>query len=144
MIAGDICIRETAITTPEETALAAAQRMQEFNVGCLVVVEHRDEGNKPVGIITDRDLALNVTAQDGQPSVIAVGNVMSSSLFTVKETEKIYDILQKMRYHGIRRVPVVNHIGLLIGILTADDILEVLHRQISQIIGVIQKEQPSI
>ena len=144
MTAGELCIRDTVVISKEETTQIAARRMLDYNVGCLIVVEHDSQGNKPVGIVTDRDLALKVVAGDVRPSSLTVEAVMSEALLAVIEMERLYDVLQKMNHKGIRRVPVVDQRGYLQGLLTADDILEFLSHEMKEIIGVIQKEQPSI
>ena len=144
MTAGELCIRDTVVISPQETTQIAAKRMLDYNVGCLIVVEHDGQGNKPVGIVTDRDLTLKVIAGDARPSSLTVGTVMNNALLAAVEIERVYDVLQKMNHKGVRRVPVIDDRGYLQGLLTADDILEFLNQEMAEIIGVIRKEQPEI
>ena len=107
-----------------------------------MVVEKEAAGNKQVGIVTDRDLALKVVAGDALAEAIPVSTVMSEKLLTATEIEKIYNLLQRMQFRGVRRVPVIDEKGYLSGILTADDILEFHIEELSRIINIIKKERP--
>ena len=144
MTAGELCLRDVVVVTQQDTVLTAARRMLDYNVGCLIVVEQDGQGDKPVGIVTDRDLTLKVIAGDAKPSSLKIGAVMTETLLAAVEIERIYDVLQKMNHKGVRRLPVVDEKGYLQGLLTADDILEFVNQEMSEIIGVIRKEQPKI
>lgn len=122
----DLCTLETQIIEKNETAQAAALAMQAAKVGSLVVVDALPNGDLPIGIITDRDIALKVASQDVRPSMLVVADFASETLLTVEGKEDVYDVLGKMRQKSVRRVPVVDKAGFLIGIISIDDILEFL------------------
>src|SRR5579864_5921871 len=94
----------------------------------LVVVETDALGRvaRPIGVLTDRDLVLTLLARDVIPSAVSVGDVMTVNPVTIRDSDSIEDALQKMREHGVRRMPVVGERGDLMGVLSTDDILRVL------------------
>jgi CBS domain-containing protein len=95
----------------------------------------------PLGILTDRDLVIEVLARDVDMDSVVVGDVMSFDIVSVTEDTKLIDAIKVMRNKGIRRLPVVNTAGGLEGILTVDDVLELLAEQISDLIKLVSVEQ---
>ena len=140
----ELCVRETVITTEKETAFDAAKLMKQYNVGCLVVVKEGKGGNVPLGLITDRDIAIKVTAEDIPPKDTTIDQVMSRDILTIPESADLYEALKKIRFKGVRRAPVVDKSGFLVGIITFDDILEAISKELNEIVQVFQKEQPVI
>ncbi len=130
MSVGRICVRSVATTTPAETLRAAAQRMRERGVGSLVVVDGK---KRPVGVLTDRDLMLRCVAGADDPDGVEVAQVMSTPVVTAGETMPIEDVLSQMSASGIRRVPVVDATGMLVGILALDDVLDLLSEEVTTI-----------
>ena len=100
--------------------------MRKHHVGDVVVVEKQGDLTVPLGIITDRDIVVELIAGEVDLNSVTTGDVMSPELITAGETEGIWDTLQRMRSKGIRRLPVVNDDGGLEGILTIDDLIELL------------------
>jgi CBS domain-containing protein len=98
-------------------------------------------GAKPVGIITDRDLVIEILAAELDPNAVTVGDIMSYDLTTAREEDGLWETLQRMRVKGVRRIPVVNQQGLLAGILTSDDLLEILAGELTELVKIIGKEQ---
>src|SRR5688572_9725864 len=82
----DICNRDVAVATRETTAQAAAKLMRHYHVGSLVVIDHEDGRRVPVGVVTDRDLIMEIHALDLDPRVIAVGDILGDRLVTVPES----------------------------------------------------------
>ena len=116
--------------------------MRKHHVGTLVVVdESKKMGNAiPVGILTDRDIVIEVIAEEVALNTIIVGDVMSDELLTVREVDGIWETMQRMRGRGIRRVPVVNEAGELAGILAIDDLLELLAEELADLSKLIKRE----
>lgn len=141
MSVGQICNRDTVIVRKEDAIVEAAKLLREFHVGSVVVVEDVAGGVKPVGILTDRDLVVEILAAELDPATVSVGDIMSYELCTVGEEDGLWDVLQKMQSKGVRRVPVVNAEGLLAGILTSDDLLELLASELGQLVKVIGRER---
>lgn len=140
MSVGEICNRVVIVANPDSTILQAAQLMRQHHVGSLVVVEQREGLNVPVGIITDRDLVVDVMAPEIDPTVITVGDVMVPELCTIKESAGLFEAIEYMRAKGVRRLPVVNQHGGLAGILALEDLLELLAEELLSLSKLIKQE----
>lgn len=141
MNVGEICNRTVVVARREMVLTEAAYLMREHHVGSLVVVDEREKGRVPVGIVTDRDIVVAVVAEGVDPRKIAVGEVMRPELVTVGEAESVFDALRLMRGRGVRRVPVLAADGTLAGIVTVDDLLEIVAEQLGQLVRAIATEQ---
>lgn len=141
MAIGEICNREVAFAERETTINAAAKLMRHYHVGSLVVVDDLSGKRVPVGIVTDRDLVVEVEAMDLDPKVITVGDIMTNQLITVPESQGVLETMEVMRFKGVRRLPVVDSEGRLAGIVTIDDLLEVLAEELTDLTRIISKEQ---
>ncbi|QHE77361.1 CBS domain-containing protein [Hydrogenophaga sp. PBL-H3] len=140
MLAGDICNRIVVIAERGLSLVQAAQLMRERHVGCLVVVDETAAGRLVVGMFTDRDIVTAVVANELDPTELTVGDVMSRELISVLEDDSIKDMLVTMRRKGIRRLPVVKAHGVLIGLVTLDDLLAVMAEQLREIASVVETE----
>ena len=139
--AGDYCVR-TVVTVERQTPVArCAQLMHDEHVGSLVVVESRDASAVPVGVITDRDIAIEVVAFGIDASALTAGDVMQGNLAVARDDEGLLAVLATMRSNGVRRLPVVDAQGALVGILSADDLWEVLAEEVDSLVRVIKAEQ---
>ena len=142
MTVGDICNRTVVVATKTQTIVDAAKRMRSSHVGDLIVVDIRSGQHVPIGIVTDRDIVISVVAGDPDHiNYLLVSDVMSSDLITAQAHEEIESALKKMHQHGVRRLPVVDGAGALIGILTLDDVLQYLTAQHSELVGLVAREQ---
>jgi CBS domain-containing protein len=141
MSVGRICTRSTDVTYATEPVQIAARRMLDRNVGCLIVVNARQE---PIGIVTDRDLALRVLSAAKDPGTTFVGDVMTADVHTVSETTPIEDALRIMRTGPYRRVPVTDVNNVLLGVVTLDDILDLLTEEFNSIGRLLRQEAPAI
>lgn len=126
MFAGEICNREVVVVGEESSVTEAAQIMREYHVGDIVIVKTSYGKQIPVGILTDRDITLEIVARNVDPETIRVGDAMTFELTTVFEDDDLMSVIEVMRNHGIRRVPVVDMDEALVGILTVDDIIDLL------------------
>ena len=133
MTVGHFCNREVVICRPESTIVEVAQLMRLHHVGDVVIVEDREDIPVPVGIITDRDLVVELIADGVDLDAVTVGDVMSYELVTARTDDSIWETLKRMRGQGVRRIPVVNDQGGLEGILALDDILELLAEELSML-----------
>ena len=140
MTAGKYCNREVIITEPDTTIVEAAQLMRSYHVGTLVVVEKKGDESMPLGVVTDRDLVIEVLAQQVPPEGISVADIMSRDLVMVHENEGLLDTLEIMRVRGVRRVPVINDKGGLEGILSADDALGLINEATNHLIKLMRRE----
>lgn len=137
---GHVC--ETAVvTTFAETSLAdATALMRRAHVGALVVVEDRNGATWPVGILTDRDVAVAL-ASPNAPNLTRVGDVMSKNLIVASDHDDFFDGLSKMRRFGVRRLPIIALDGRLRGIITLDDVIDVLSAKLREAASVVPRER---
>lgn len=141
MTVGAICNRDVVVIEKGANIVEAAHLMREHHVGALVVTEERDSRTVPVGVITDRDIVVEILGEDVPLSAVKVADVMSPELLVVREEDGIWDTIQRMRLKGVRRVPVVNREGGLEGILAVDDLLELIAQELGGMVRVIGREQ---
>jgi CBS domain-containing protein len=124
---------------PGEKAQNISRTMEEENVGSVVVVED----GKPTGIVTDRDLTVQVVGEDVDATAVTAAELMTGDLFTVTEDAGMYGVLSRMSDVGVRRVPVVDHQNDLTGIVTLDDFVVLLSSELEKASEIIQSESPS-
>jgi CBS domain-containing protein len=138
---GEVCNREVVIVQPGETVLEAAQLMRRHHVGDVVVVEERGGRRVPVGIVTDRDLVLEVMAPQIDPATVTVKDILTTDLVTIKKDAGLFEAIEYMHAKGVRRLPVVDDNGGLIGILTLDDLIELLADEMTALARLVKHEQ---
>lgn len=141
MAVGEICHREVVVTAESASVVEAAQLMRTHHVGDLIVVGERDGRNYPVGIVTDRDIVVEVVAAGVNPEALKVGDIMGPEVATVRETEGLFEALRYMRDKGVRRMPVVASGGELVGILTLDDVLSLLAEEMTELAKLVSHER---
>jgi CBS domain-containing protein len=143
MCVGDICRREVVTIAPGAGLSEAAQLMRDKHVGMLVVVESVEgQADRVVrGVLTDRDIVVTVVGRDADPKALKVMDVMTRNPLLVAEDASIGGVLGLMRMDGVRRVPVVGARNELIGVLSIDDVLDVVADQLAAIAGAIRGEQ---
>jgi CBS domain-containing protein len=141
MAIGEICNREVIVVAPETTISEAAQLMRQHHVGDVVVVTEAGGRRQPVGIVTDRDVVVEVVATGLDPAVLTVGDIMVPDLATVPEKTGVFEAIRYMRDQGVRRMPVVGEDGSLIGILALDDLLELLGEELGALARLVAREQ---
>lgn len=132
-----IMTKEITSLPPEASALDAAKFMHEMGVGCVIVA---GEGDKPVGIVTDRDIMSKVIIEEKNPKTVKLKDIMTSPAVTVSEDKHIFDVTKLMSVHGVRRFPVVDKNGKLIGVLALDDILILIGREMHEIATALRVE----
>lgn len=130
---GQICTSQATHCTRDETVQGAALLMRRQHVGDVIVVDQFDGASVPVGILTDRDIVVSVIAPGLDPASLQVGDIMSDDLLTARDSDDVYETIEKMRLRGIRRVPVVDASGSLAGVVSADDLLEFLAEEMGEL-----------
>lgn len=138
---GTICERDVICAGSETTVQAAAKLMRHHHVGCLVIVDQSDGRRVPVGIVTDRDIVVEVSALDLDPNVITIGDIGTPELEVVREGEGLLETVEIMRFKGVRRLPVVSEGGELTGIVSIDDLFEALTGQMSETARILGRER---
>ena len=138
--AGELCTRDVVIIDRNAAMREAATLMREYHVGDLVVVETSAIGNRPVGILTDRDLVVEVIAEGVDLESVSAGDVMSAELLTVTADTGIHETIEQMRARAVRRCPVVDDKGMLAGIISIDDLLDILTEEFHDLISLVQQQ----
>lgn len=141
MLLKDICTNNVVVCDAQTTASRAAELMRHEHVGDLVVVDNPREDGVPLGVITDRDLAIEVLGKGLDPSKTKVGSLMHTPVVIAHESEDTSQVIERMRAHGIRRLPVVAGEGEVIGIVTLNDLLRVLVSDASALLDIMAKGQ---
>lgn len=137
----EICNREVVIMRRNDTVQDAAKLMRQQHVGDVLVCDERGSMKVPVGIVTDRDLVVEIMAADVQRPTMSVGDIMSPELATIRESAGIFEAIQFMRAKGVRRLPVVSDDGALVGILALDDLLELISEELLELSKLVRFEQ---
>jgi CBS domain-containing protein len=135
-----LCRRDVTLAYLDELIHEIARRMRERHVGSVIVVS-RENGRAPIGVLTDRDIVVEVLAAGLDYRSVTVGEVMTREPATVREDDDIVDALRIMRTYGVRRLPVVSRSGALAGIVAIDDLLEFFAGQVNDVVSAIGREQ---
>ena len=142
MTIGSICKRNVAVAPKGESIVDAAKRMRLLHVGTVIVVDQREGKQIPIGMLTDRDIVLSVVASDSDHlPFLSVSDAMSDDLLTAVEDTSLPDALKLMQERGVRRLPVVDHAGTLVGIVTADDVIRFLADELNQVVKLMNHEE---
>ena len=138
---GELCVRQVVVAPRKTSVLEAAKLMRQLHAGDVVVTDESNGCRTPVGIVTDRDIVLEVLAQGLDATSLTVGDIMTRDLTTVRENDGVFQTIQLMRAQGARRAPVVNSQDVLVGIVSVDDFVELLAEELSQLAKLIAREQ---
>ena len=133
MTAGDLCIRNVAVTFRSAVLVDAARTMRNAHVDSLVVVDDTPEGRLVAGMLTDRDIVTAVVARDVDAATLRVGDVMTEDVVTVREDDTVHDVLATMQRRRVRRVPVTGAQHRLVGVIAADDLLRLLCDELARV-----------
>lgn len=142
MLIRDYCNMNIICCEADTGIAVVAGLMRRHHVGDVIVVENRSDGLRiPVGIVTDRDILMESIALDIDAKLFTAGDMMTAPLVTAREDASLFDAIKLMRNRKIRRLPVLAHAGNLFGILTTDDIINLLASELS-LMAAAMVEQP--
>jgi CBS domain-containing protein len=141
MQAGDVCNREVIVIQADESVQVAAELMRRHHVGDVVL--YREEGGRriPTGIVTDRDLVVEVLVPGLDPTALAVRDIVTSPLSVARTDDSLFDALERMRAKAVRRLPVVDADGALAGILTMDDVIGLFTEMQVRLWAVVERQR---
>jgi CBS domain-containing protein len=131
----EFCHRNVVCATRETTITEAANLMRQHHIGDVIIVETRGGKRIPVGIVTDRDIVVEVVAAGIDPSLLKLGDLRIAPLVTVGEDASYAETVSRMSVEGVRRMPVVGADGALVGIITLDDMLWQLAAPLAALAG---------
>jgi CBS domain-containing protein len=135
---GDYCEKPAATVSGAETVRAVAQRMKHEGLGSLAVVVD----GRPVGIVTDRDLVLETLGNRLDPGSVTVEEIASRPLISVDQNAPVREAVRMIRRHAIRRLPVVDEEGDLVGIVAADDLLALAAAELGGLAVAVRAQFP--
>ncbi len=139
MSLGHICRRDVVTVSPDTTVSEVTRIMEDKNLGSVIVAG----GDDRFGIVTDRDIALRVVNRCLDPVRTPIEDVMTQDLvLTFREDMGLFEALEQIRKSAVRRFPVVDVDGRLVGIITLDDIIRLLGKEIAGVASVIENEGP--
>jgi CBS domain-containing protein len=139
---GAVCIREVVVAEATEPVLELARLMRHYHVGDVVIVTRRGDKRYPTGMVTDRDIVVDalVTSLDGISELLA-SDLVNRPIVSVREDLSIDDALEIMRKNGVRRAPVVDQDGALVGILAVDDLVELFATRLAELSTLFARER---
>ncbi len=137
-----LCRREIVCVDVKTKVLEATQLMEEMNVGSVVVIQN----DRPVGIVTDRDIVLRVINKKLDPAKCPIGDIMSLDVVTFRQNTGLYEALEQIKESGnsVRRFPIVDENGAIKGIITLDDVIYLLGKEMSDVAAIIENERPKL
>ena len=142
MTVQDICSRDVVVALKTDMLVDAARRMRTSHVGAVVIVESKAGRMLPVGIVTDRDIVVSVVAGDPDHfNFMLINDMMTTDLVMARADDSVDAAIRLMQQHGVRRLPIVDAAGALVGILTLDDVLKYLTGEQSLLIGLMARER---
>ncbi len=136
MVFPDNLIKRARSIDVQTDAMEASRCMENWNIGSLIVVDE----DRPVGIVTDRDIALTVLCNELDPGSCSIKNCMNDELVTIRDNAGVSDAIDLMRRNGIRRLPVVDGEGRLAGIIASDDLVLSLATELAEFASIIRTE----
>jgi CBS domain-containing protein len=129
------------VTIPEGATMeTAAKTMRDQHVGCVVVVQEKGLRKIPVGMITDRDIVVSTSAFGIAPNTVYVRDVMSATLVTARKNDSFNHVLMLMKEHGVKRIPIVDSEGALMGIVTTHELMSVLADELNVLLKVTERQ----
>ena len=140
MSIGKFCRRNVVCAVPDTTIVDAAQLMRRNHIGDLIVVDKPGAERRPVGIVTDRDIVVEVVSVGLDPGLVKLGDLLTQPLVTVDEDTGYAETIRLMSNRGVRRMPVVNKAGVLVGIISFDDLFHQLGIPLSELSGLAIRE----
>ena len=142
MRVGELCVRDVVTARSDETVVEIARRMASLDVGDVIVVEQRaGKLPRPLGIVTDRDLVVHVLARPERVAwATRLADIMRRDLVTAGEDDDVQIVVEKMREHVIRRIPVVDRDGGLQGVVSIDDVVGLLRDEIATAAKVLESQ----
>ncbi len=141
MAMSELCNPDVITLERNSTIAQAAKLMRQHHVGAVIVVEMKDGRRSPVGVVTDRDIVVELVATELDPDVITVGDIMVHTLVSISEKSGLLEAIRLMADKGVRRLPVTDEKGALVGIATLDDMLLLLTKELGALSKLVEREQ---
>jgi CBS domain-containing protein len=135
------CTRDVVTVAPHTSVVEACALMRKHHVGAVVVVEETASGKRPLGVLTDRDIAVEVVALRLAPESLKVSEVVQRDVTTIREDAGYAETVRLMSLNGVRRMPVVDERGNLVGIITVDYVLRQIAAPLVALSDLVARER---
>jgi CBS domain-containing protein len=135
----ELCTPNVITIVAAASIVEAAKQMREHHVGDVIVLPDSGDGY-PIGVLTDRDITVELVAQDLPLSGVSVGDVMSRDIVTVKAQDDLADALEMMATNAIRRIPVIDENDEIVGILSIDDVISVIAEELKKVSSLCRRQ----
>jgi CBS domain-containing protein len=136
----DICSRIVVVALPGTSVQEGARLLREHHVGALVVIDSR-QNSRPLGIVTDRDMVVEVLAMGIDAAKFPVGKLMSGNVVSVNASESVLKTIKLMHSEGVRRVVAVDNAGALVGIVSFNDLVPYVSEALAGLASAIASAQ---
>jgi len=117
----DVMTKDLVYGSPTDTVADVAHLMKKEDIGPVLIVDKKD-GKRLVGIVTDRDLAIKVVGEGRDPKKTKVADVMTEKVITCRAEDDVQNAMKAMAQYQLRRIPVVDQAGMLVGIISQADV----------------------
>lgn len=134
-----LCTRNVITIEADASIVEAAKQMREHHVGDVIVLSEPDD-RRPVGVLTDRDITVELVAKDLPLSGVSVGDVMSRDIVTVRVQDDLADALEIMTTNAVRRIPVIDEDDEIYGILSIDDVIGVIAEELKKVSSLCRRQ----
>lgn len=141
MLLREVCTPDVISCAADRSALHAARMMRQHHVGDVIVVEDLESDPSPIGVVTDRDIVVEVLGKELDPGRVTLRQIMRTPVVIASIGEDVSQALERMKVHGVRRIPVVDETSKLIGVLSLDDLLKRLAADAASLVEVVTHEQ---
>ena len=141
MLLKEICTPDVVSCAADRSVLHAARLMRQHHVGDVIIVEDMESDSSPIGVVTDRDIVVEVLGKELDPARVTLRQIMRTPVVVASITEDAAQALERMKFHGVRRIPVVDEKSRLIGVLSLDDLLQRLAADAASLAEVVTREQ---
>ncbi len=140
MFVNQICSHGVVTCSPDASTHQIARIMRDRHVGDVVVVDESDGGPRPVGMVTDRDLVTKVMARNADLQLFTARDLAEEAPEMALDCEFAFDAIARMRTKAVRRLPVIDSRGYLVGVLTADDVARFLAEELAALARVPRRQ----
>lgn len=141
MLLKEICTLDVVYCDPNITVLAAARLMRQRHVGDVIVVDDPKNDQTPIGMVTDRDIVVEVLGKELDPAKVAVREIMRTPVVVASTSEDVSRAIERMKVHGVRRIPVMDEHRKLAGVLSLDDLLRQFATDAAALAEIVSSEQ---
>jgi CBS domain-containing protein len=140
----DICGRQVVTATKDASVNEVAKLMKKHNVGNVVIIDNQVTTNKPIGILTDRDITMKIVAEDVDARQISAGDIMTENLLLLHGNQSINEAIDMMCAKGVRRAPISDDTHKIIGIASIDDLFILLAEEMGSLSKLIRKQVDAV